>query len=216
MEPNVLQTGHLEDGLLNTLSNELYEKGYSVLENFLSLNEIHLLRNELTAHFEHGHFKKAGIGNRNNTSIKEEIRGDFIKWIDRNDQVFQNHPFFINLQKISDHFNQTFFLGLVDLEMHFAIYPSGAGYQRHSDQFKNDSGRKISVVCYLNYDWQEENGGHLKIYLPQQDGSEEVISVLPKGGTLVVFDSSIEHEVAPANRERCSITGWFLNRRILY
>ncbi|WMJ75182.1 2OG-Fe(II) oxygenase [Cytophagaceae bacterium ABcell3] len=216
METNILQQSHLEDDMLNRVSTDLYEKGYAILEHFISETSIALLKNEMFSHLEYGHFKKAGIGNKVNTVVKEEIRGDYIKWIDQNDHVFQNHPYFIQLEKIRQHLNQSFFLGLEDLEMHFAIYPAGKGYQRHSDQFKNDGGRKISAVFYLNEQWEEKDGGHLTIYLPKDNGREEVITVTPNGGTLVIFDSSLEHEVMPANRERCSITGWFLNRKILY
>ena len=35
----------------------------------------------------------------------------------------------------------------------------------------------------------------------------------PKAGTLVVFESHIEHEVLTSNTERISITGWIKRKK---
>jgi SM-20-related protein len=104
--------------------------------------------------------------------------------------------------------NQSLFLSLKDAEVHFTKYPPGTFYKRHLDQFKQDDHRKLSVICYLNMNWKAEEGGQLRMYLP-----DETLDVLPKAGTLVCFRSdSIEHEVLPATHERLSITGWILDR----
>ncbi|MOA08544.1 hypothetical protein D3C78_1283200 [compost metagenome] len=67
----------------------------------------------------------------------------------------------------------------------------------------------MSAVFYLNADWQAEQGGALRMYLP---GGEER-DVLPLAGTLVVFLSAdLPHAVLPATRERLSLTGWFRRR----
>jgi SM-20-related protein len=88
------------------------------------------------------------------------------------------------------------------------IYPPGSYYKRHLDQFKKDDHRKLSVICYLNENWKEEEGGQLRIYLPDKD-----IDVLPIAGRLVCFRSDqLEHEVLRATRPRLSITGWILDQ----
>ena len=46
--------------------------------------------------------------------------------------------------------NQSLFLGLNELEAHFAHYPAGSGYQRHLDSFQNSNLRRITIVVYLN------------------------------------------------------------------
>jgi SM-20-related protein len=88
------------------------------------------------------------------------------------------------------------------------IYPAGTYYKKHLDQFKKDDHRKLSVICYLNKDWREEEGGQLRIYL--EEGTQEV---LPVAGRLVCFRSDLlEHEVLPSTRSRLSLTGWVLDQ----
>ena len=68
------------------------------------------------------------------------------------------------------------------------------------------------MILYLNESWTKADGGQLRMYFPQKDGSERVEDVLPLGGRLVVFLSEeIPHEVLPTLKERISITGWLRN-----
>jgi SM-20-related protein len=106
--------------------------------------------------------------------------------------------------------NQTLFLSLKDYEVHMTIYPTGSFYKRHLDQFKKDDHRKLSIICYLNTDWKETEGGQLRMHL-----SKETKDVFPLAGRLVCFRSDqIEHEVLPATRERLSLTGWMLDQLV--
>lgn len=101
--------------------------------------------------------------------------------------------------------------------MHFAVYPEGTFYKRHLDVFQHTRARKISVICYLNFDWVPEDGGQLRIYLPQEDGTEQQVDLLPLAYRLVCFNSqSLEHEVLPARRRRYSITGWLKDEQPLF
>src|SRR5690606_40913567 len=89
-----------------------------------------------------------------------------------------------------------------------ALPISGAGYSRHLDRFKDNPLRTVSVVLYLNSQWQPGDGGELRLHLPE--GS---VDVAPRAGTLAVFMSdSILHEVLPARRQRASLVGWFRRR----
>ena len=99
-------------------------------------------------------------------------------------------------------------LGLYSFESHFAVYQPGAFYKRHLDAFKGQANRVLSLVTYLNPDWQEADGGQLVIYTSEEDKTG--IRVLPKFGTVVVFLSEeFPHEVLPATRSRSSIAGWY-------
>src|SRR5690606_19417075 len=103
--------------------------------------------------------------------------------------------------------NQSLFLSLKDYEVHMTVYPPGAFYKRHLDQFSREDHRKLSVICYLNHDWLPDYGGQLRMWL-----SDKAIDVLPVSGRLVCFRSDlIEHEVLPATLPRLSITGWILD-----
>jgi len=83
----------------------------------------------------------------------------------------------------------------------------GAFYKKHKDAFKSDDARRISVILYLNKNWEKENGGELKLYL---ENSEETIE--PISGRLVVFESHLEHEVLESKTDRYSITGWLKSK----
>jgi SM-20-related protein len=97
-------------------------------------------------------------------------------------------------------------LGMESIEAHYALYPTGAGYLRHRDRFRNNDSRVLSLVCYLNPDWPADAGGALRLHLP--DGA---IDIAPRTGTVVMFLSDeIEHEVLPATQPRLSIAAWFL------
>ena len=86
------------------------------------------------------------------------------------------------------------------------MYPPGAFYRRHLDRFATDDRRTLSCVLYLNEAWRAEDGGALRLYLPDRHR----VTCCPRAGTLVAFLSErFEHEVLPAQRERLSLTGWF-------
>ena len=92
-----------------------------------------------------------------------------------------------------------------------ASYPGGgARYVKHRDALPYKAGRKLTVIYYLNPGWQPAHGGELRIWPP--DGSEPVV-VAPRADRLVLFVSSLEHEVLPAWRPRYALTTWMFNRR---
>ena len=85
----------------------------------------------------------------------------------------------------------------------YQVAPAGAGYKRHRDRFQGSNSRVLSLVTYLNDDWQDADGGALRLYLP-----EGTVDVLPQACMSVCFLSETEHEVLPAKRERLSIAAW--------
>lgn len=188
------------DGILN--------EGYGIVDEFLSAGEVASLAQQLHYRRQAGQFRVAGIGNEQVT-VQTAIRGDEILWIDEATATPDEAAFLGRVNTFMHYVNQTCFLGLRDYEFHYALYPPGTFYKRHLDQFRSDSRRKLSVICYLNANWQETDGGQLALYLPRTDGSEQLIRVNPTGGRLVCFESArLEHEVLPATRDRLSLTGW--------
>jgi len=202
---------------IDFVGNPLYEKiiadiakqQFSVVNDFFSFDEVHLLRESLIQrHVEDG-FKKAAIGNRLNETIIKSLRGDLILWIDEVKANDSENLFFNKINSLVGYLNKTCFLGILHKEFHYAIYPQGTFYRRHIDTFQNDDRRKLSFVCYLNeLDWLPENGGELVLYLNE---GEKII--YPLSGRVVIFESQvIEHEVKPVKTERLSITGWLKTR----
>lgn len=196
------------DSVFDVIADELAAHGYAIADQFLSQTEVDTILSLPTFQAGLESFKKAGIGKEQQRQINESIRGDFIHWVDKSAAPAEISSYLAKVDKLMGYLNQTLFLSLKDYEIHMTIYPVGSFYKRHLDQFKKDDHRKLSLICYLNVDWQEENGGQLRIYLP--DGH---LDILPLAGRLVCFRSDqLEHEVLPATRERLSLTGWILDQ----
>lgn len=196
------------NSVFEVIADGLAEHGYAVVDQFLSQHEVNEILH--TKEFQSGAetFKKAGIGKKESAQIQEAIRGDYIQWLDKDQSPEAIQVYLHRLNELIQFLNRTLFLSLKDYEVHMTVYPAGSFYKRHLDQFKQDDHRKISVICYLNPDWKEEQGGQLRMYLPDQS-----LDVLPLAGRLVCFRSDqIEHEVLPATRSRMSITGWILDQ----
>jgi SM-20-related protein len=196
---------------LNLLADGLAEDGYAIVDNFLRGDEVAAI---VTLYgFRNGllQFRKAGIGKSEGKQINEAIRGDYIQWIDYTNAETPLRTYIEKLRGLISFVNQSLFLSLKDCEVHQTIYPIGSFYKRHLDQFKKDDHRKLSVICYLNKNWEETEGGQLRLYL--KDGSKDIF---PLAGRLVCFRSDLlEHEVLPATRERLSLTGWLLDTKVL-
>jgi len=194
--------------LFEPIIDGILADGYGITDDFLTPEEVLVLAKRLRERRETGQFRTAGIGNKN-VLIEQAIRGDEILWLDEATATTDETSFLTRIGEFIDYVNQTCYLGLRGYEFHYALYPPGAFYKRHLDQFRSDSRRKLSVICYLNTDWQETDGGQLALYLPNADGTERQITIMPTGGRLVCFESAqLEHEVLPASRERLSVTGW--------
>ncbi|WP_297577172.1 2OG-Fe(II) oxygenase [uncultured Deefgea sp.] len=179
--------------------------GYLVVPNFLDANHLAQL-NELFSSRE-SDFVAAGVGRAAAQQVRQDIRGDAVLWVENDDPaMLQANQRMRDLQQT---LNRELYLGLDELEWHFACYPAGSFYQRHLDQHRHQDSRVVTVVQYLNQNWHEDDGGQLRIYLDD----EQTLDVTPYGGTLVVFLSNrFEHEVLPARRERRSLTGWYRRR----
>ena len=194
----------------DAVADGLAEHGYAVADQFLSQEEVDAILHTEEFVSGKGSFKKAGIGNTKSLQIQESIRGDYIQWLDKKESPAAIRVYLNRLEEMTQFLNQALFLSLKDFEVHMTIYPVGTFYKRHLDQFKQDDHRKLSVICYLNNNWQEEQGGQLRMYL-----SDRSLDVFPTAGRLVIFRSDqIEHEVLPATRQRLSITGWILDQLV--
>ncbi|MBE9608012.1 2OG-Fe(II) oxygenase [Chitinilyticum piscinae] len=196
----------LENAPLSALIDALAGEGWAEARGFLSPGEVARLAGISQARRQD--FHRASIGRAAGQNVRDDIRRDAVLWIDNQDPELG----FV-MQRFADYqqqLNRELYLGLNELELHFAAYPAGGFYQRHLDQHRQQDTRVVTVVLYLNPpDWQSDDGGQLRLYL--DDGSHH--DVQPAGGTLVTFLSNrFEHEVIPARRERLSLTGWYRRR----
>lgn len=199
---------NFSESYFDVVADNLANEGYAVVDDFLSDKETEQLVQ--LDEFQNGllHMRKAGIGQHSDFRINESIRGDYIRWVDKATAVPPLKIYIDRLNEMMRFINRTLFLSLKDIELHMTVYPAGAYYKRHLDQFKPGDHRKLSVICYLNKHWTDALGGQLRMYL--KGGSKDL---LPVAGRLVCFRSDIiEHEVLPSKKERLSLTGWMLDQ----
>ena len=201
----------MED-LLDHISQEIYSNSYVVVDNFVDEAFRKALLKEQTDLLNQGQFTKAAVGKGDQKQVRAEIRSDEVLWMDATSLSPLQAIFWEKVAEVQQVLNRRCFLGLKSFEGHFARYPIGSFYKRHLDQFHAVPHRIVTLILYLNESWTEADGGQLRMYFPQEDGSERIEDVLPVGGRLVVFLSEeIPHEVLPTQKERISITGWLRN-----
>ncbi len=206
-DPALLETA------FESLVDRLAEDGYAIMDDFISLTACTEIRAIIDRHEENGRLRKAGIGTGQEYQINRSIRGDLIRWIEPEQVAPVTQAYLNKLKVMMGYINRTLYLSLKDSEVHYTVYPPGKRYQRHLDQFRQNDHRRLSVILYLNEDWLPEHGGELRLYLPEEGGTETVKDVLPVAGRLICFRSDLlEHEVLPATRPRYSITGWLLDQ----
>ena len=102
---------------------------------------------------------------------------------------------------------------LDDCNFMCAVYPGGgARYVKHRDALPYKAGRKLTLIYYLNTNWRPGHGGELHIW-PNDHESTMPVLVEPVADRLVIFVSSLEHEVLPAWHPRYALTTWMFNKR---
>lgn len=198
--------------VLDQISSEIYQNSYAIVDDFIDEDFRKALLKEQTELLNAGMFRHAAVGKGGQKQVRTEIRSDEVLWMDPENLSPLQAVYWEKLEQIRQVLNQRCFLGLRSFEGHFARYPVGSFYKKHLDQFHAVPHRMVTIILYLNDSWSTEDEGALRMYFPQEDGSERVEDVLPVGGRLVVFLSAeIPHEVLPTKKERISITGWLKN-----
>lgn len=195
------------------LVDQIGEPGWCVLPDFLGADAAQGLWKESMDSWQEGEFRRAGVGQGENLLIREDVRTDHVMWLNEENTTPAQQVYFELLEKIRIELNQNFFLGLMDFEGHFAVYPEGGFYKPHLDRHRESRDRLVTVILYLNPNWQSGDGGELKIWTSPGEKDGEHLIVDPRIGTLVCFHSGdYWHEVLPAMKTRASITGWFRGR----
>ncbi|MDZ7661178.1 2OG-Fe(II) oxygenase [Thiohalophilus sp.] len=194
------------------IARQLVTNGYAVVDNYLPGGQFRTLREEMVQVWQSGCFRHAGVGRGENRELQPTIRNDKVLWLEPMACSPAQRRYLATLENLRLKLNQELLLGLFNFEGHMAVYPPGARYQRHLDQFRDMGTRRVSAVLYLNENWTMNDGGALRLYL-DNDKLGSYQDIYPYAGRLVTFLSDrFYHEVLPAGRERYSITGWFRQR----
>ncbi|RDB44141.1 2OG-Fe(II) oxygenase [Halomonas sp. DQ26W] len=197
----------LDVSALPQLVDALVDQGWYLGLGILDTELCHDLYRELMTLAESEALESAGIGRGQQHTLRRDIRGDAIHWLDR--ASLAQRRYLEAMAELQRELNQALFLGLFEYEAHFAHYPPGAFYKRHLDSFQGRANRVISTVGYLNPAWPVDGGGEMVIFA-DDDPQREVARVPPAAGNFACFLSeSIAHEVLPTRLPRASIAGWF-------
>ncbi|MGM8932079.1 2OG-Fe(II) oxygenase [Salinicola sp. MH3R3-1] len=192
---------------LPALIDGLVEHGWYVGEGFLDVTLCRELREELERLHHLAALQEAAIGRGDERTLRRDIRGDAIHWLDR--ESLAQRRYLALMGELQQQINVALYAGLFEFEAHFAHYPPEAFYRKHYDSFRGRANRIISTVLYLNPDWPTDGGGEMALY-DEHDTEREVARVHPEAGTFACFLSDrIPHEVLPTRLPRISIAGWF-------
>jgi SM-20-related protein len=192
------------DTALDAIADRIGDHGWAVTPGFIAREAVETLRSVVLERAARGEFRPAAVGAGPRRAVRADIRGDRICWVHAPESPAEER-LLQEFDALRLALNRVLQLGLFEFECHYALYPAGAGYARHIDQLIAGAARRVSIVLYLNADWNRADGGALRLY---RDAAEPV-EILPRGGTLVTFLSErFEHEVLPTQRERLSLTGW--------
>lgn len=201
------------------IATELGVHGKCIRPNFLTPALQLAVRADLDQARAAGQFARAGIGQGAQHQLHGDVRRDEVYWPAQATATHVQVQLWAMTAALMQAFNRTLYLGLIEFEGHYAVYPRGGFYRRHLDSFARNDERMVSLILYLNRDWQITDGGQLRMHghadASRGGGTSEKltashIDIAPIGGTLVCFLSrEIEHEVLPTHATRFSFTGWF-------
>lgn len=198
----------LEAEALDRILEGLRTEGIAVRDGFLSLPDVQMLAECAVLRRARGDFLEARIGADRHRRHRADVRGDSICWLSHAEWPVEVDVL-DSLEQLRRRLNEGAFLGLFDLELHYAWYPPGAAYARHVDRPLARDQRRVSLVLYLNAHWSPADGGILRMYT--EDGGYRDIE--PLGGRLVLFLTEARpHEVLYTRSARLSLTGWYRGR----
>ena len=181
---------------VDQILDDLDQHGFAIIDDAYSNDYVHQLIEECTSNLNR--FREAAIQN----GVISKIRSDHILWLNP-ELVISNHHVQA-LYSLGQELNRAFYLGIRDVEAHFACYNAGEFYALHGDNPQGKNGRMISTVYYLHEDWQDGWGGELHL----QDKNDIWHVLQPKPNRIALFQSDLLHEVLEAKHQRLSITGW--------
>lgn len=181
---------------VDRILEDLDQHGFAIIDDAYSPEYQQQLLLECSQNLDQ--FREAAIQN----GVVSKIRSDHILWIHENLSIAQQHT--QTLLTLAEQFNQAFYLGIREVEAHFASYQAGSFYALHRDNPQQKNDRVISAVYYLHPEWQTDWGGQLR--LQDKHGAWQIIEPCPN--RIAIFQSDLLHEVLPATQQRLSITAW--------
>lgn len=189
---------------VDQIIEDLDQHGFTLIDNAYPQDYVLALAEECTSNLNR--FREAAIQN----GVVSNIRSDHILWLSGELKIAQHHT--ETLKEISQLLNSNFYLGIQEVEAHFACYNAGEYYALHRDNPQGKNGRIISTVYYLHENWQDDWGGELHL----EDKNGQWHTIQPKPNRIAMFQSNLLHEVIKAKQQRLSITAWLRSANVLF
>ncbi|KAH9126912.1 hypothetical protein LEN26_008426 [Aphanomyces euteiches] len=200
------------------LRRGLEEDGFCILNNFASKDVAQAMRNEAQRLFDEGYmFQSMSVDEHGRSFPKDNV---FASELDGNEwdvaPTILHYTRSVMLQA-PEMLNSMF----PELQISSRAYATklavslgdGASYPKHCDTAGLPDQRKVTMVYYLNPNWEPSHGGQLQVYA--KDG---VHVVEPRSDTLAVFWSDqVVHDVKPCENspsdvaaQRFALTLWLV------
>jgi len=208
-----------------TALSQLQTAGFAVVPNFMPPQKVNEVIDDVSQLKHEGRFAFAGVGEASTNRLDSEVR--------RCEQCFLFPQFkyqgggdahgrttlYDSIESVRSTLHAQCGVPLDGLltEGLYAAYPEGGYYRRHVDAVDGTAStqRQWSYLLYLNRDWEEPHGGCLRIHtdgggeLAPPGAAPSFVDVQPRAGTLVVFRSTMPHEVLDTDASRLACVGWF-------
>lgn len=194
---------------LSAISADIAANGWSWQPGLLPDDLTGALRAEIQALDARQDLEAAGIGRDDTFQLDRSVRRTRISWLDGSGPT--QKAFLEWAEPIRQSLNRELLIGLFEFEACFAVYPEGGFYDRHLDSFEGARNRVMSLVVYLNEDWQADLGGALVIW-PERAGEADrpAARLLPLGGGVTfMLSETVPHAVEVTHARRYAIAGWW-------
>ena len=197
------------DNRIGAIADDLATKGWTWQPLLLPEALTSALRTELIARDAASDLGPAGIGREDAFQVDRSVRRTRITWFDGSTPAQQD--FRAWTENLRNALNRELMLGLFEMEVCFAVYPPGGFYDRHLDSFAGARNRVVSLVAYLNEDWDEARGGALAVWNEGAGDTEAPAArIIPQpGGVVLMLSEAIPHEVEVTQKTRYGLAGWW-------
>lgn len=213
---------------LDLLAKQLDEVGFVIIDDFLPENMARAMKASNMKLYEESEMQEgATTGGSERVGIPH--RGDVLKWIGYDGESEASRC----VSAFVEHIEQSMLAigdaaSMVAPEVARAVssvkwrsetmltcYPgkNRARYFRHTDN-SSGNGRLLTALVYLNENWQQGDGGELRLFYPGEKNLKVRMEVEPLWNRLLLFwsDDRSPHEVLSTCKDRFAATVWFYDQ----
>lgn len=191
------------DNALAAMAADLADKGWARADGWFGAELCAALREDALARFMAEEDAPAGVGREGDFTLDRSVRQCRLAWLDGGDPA--QSAFLARAEALRLELNRRLYLGLLEFEACYAFYPEGGYYGRHRDSFRGARNRVVSLVLYLNPEWDTDWGGQLIVY-----EGETPVPVDPAfASAVLMLSEETEHEVAETRHPRLAVAAWW-------